>query len=298
MVHKQYLTMRKLNLFFLFISLPLLSNAQLFSKAPDGLRPVSQIIEWTTFLPDGSDPEETIRDGVYTFRRDGQLQTWETNNSDDEIYHYQYDGKDRVVKVAIENIERTRLMKYQYFEDRQMAEIQEKEFDVRNIQYFNKNNKVVEEKTFVKGEITGGQWMTMKRVLLNYDEEGNVFGETIYDYDGSEKPTKYKVVHKHDAQNNKILTTQLNEKGKMYKETAYTFDENNRLILKTTKNDRSKITEKKTHLYKDEKIWQTITESDDYKFEKIYKDGQLVRLKEYGSDGKLIWYTDYQYLFF
>ena len=68
-----------------------------------------------------------------------------TNNSDNEVYHYEYDTAGKLVKTTIENGESTRLITYQHHDNRSIAEIQEKEFDVRNVQYFNEKKQVVEE---------------------------------------------------------------------------------------------------------------------------------------------------------
>ncbi len=291
--------MRKLLFLLLYIWLPFFLSAQIFPKAPKNKKPIKRITEWTTFIADKDEPEETIKDAVYIFRKDGRLETWVTNNSDNETYHYQYDDQGRVEKVTIKNDGRTRYMTYQYFADRQMAEIEEKDIDLRNIQYFNEKGQLVEEKSFWKGVFTDNRWAIDSRTLFNYNAQDSLFGEMTYKYHLSAQPEKSKVIHYyHPELNRKNKTIFFDEKGKPIKEINYIYEPSDRLQKREVARMDNDFSEKTEYLYREGKLWQVITTSKNYKVEKVYKNGRLVRLKEFDKDGKQLWYTDYQYEFF
>ena len=290
--------MRKL-LLLSNLLLPLILTAQLFPKAPIDTRPIKQITEWTTFVADKDNPEETIKDAIYNFRRDGQLDIWETNNSDNEVYHYKYDPQGRIEKVTIKNDGQTRNMTYQYFEDRRMAEIEEKDIDLRNIQYFNNKGLLVEEKSFWRGVMTQKKWVIDTRTVFNYDAQDSLFGEMVYNYHGFDQPEKNKVVHSyHPTLNKKDKTIFYDSKGKPLKEIKYTYEPSGRLLKKETLRHDNGFFENSKYLYREGKIWQIITVSKNYKIEKVFKNGRLVRLKEFDKDGQQLWFTDYQYEFY
>lgn len=292
--------MRKLTFLLLFIICTThILNAQTFSKAPKAKSPVKKITEWTTFSANEDDPEETIKDGIYTFRRDGQLENWVSNNSYDEVFYYSYDSSNRLAKVSVKGKDTTRLMTYQYFPDRQMAEIQEREIDVRTIQYFNKKKQVIEEKTFAKGKITGGKWATMDRTVFNYNQQDSLFGEMIYSYEGSAQPVNKKNLHHYDpATHKKTKSIFFGSDGKPWKEINYTYDKTGLLVKCTKKEMGTSFEEETQYLYKNGQKWQVITQAKDYRSEYIYKNGQLIRTKEYDKNGEMLWFTDYQYEYY
>ena len=290
--------MRKLILFFLASFLLLSMNAQTFSKAPIDSKPIKQIIEWTTFPANKNEFEETIKDVVYSFLLDGQLEKWESNNSDNEVYHYEYDGKNRLIKVTIQNEEWTRTMTYQYFEDRRMAEIQERVSDVRTIQYFNKKGQIVEEKSFWKGELSEGQWTTLERTVFNYNGQDSLYGEMRYETTSSGKVNQYKTVHQYNDLPMKKNITYYDADGKSFKLVLFNYDKEGRLIKEETKMTKTGENSIIENVYREGKLWQSIKKGKNYRNEKIYKDGRLIRSKEYNQSGNLIWHTDYQYVFY
>ena len=291
--------MRK-RIFFLSVFFsPLLLNAQIFSTAPKNAKPIKQIVEWTTFAADDDGPAETIKDAVYTFRPDGQLSQWVTNNSYDEIYHYEYDRQNRIFKVKIEGGERSRTMTYNYYPNRQMAEIQERDTDVRTIQYMNDKGQIIEEKSFWKGELSGGKWATMSRTIFNYNELDSLFGEMRYEPATTGEINKFKTIHKYDPSTKKRTESIYYEAdGQPYKVVKYNFDKTGKLLKKEITHPQNGETTTLENIYRNGKIWQTITKGKDYRQEKVFKNGRLVRSKEYDKDGRLLWHTDYQYIFF
>ncbi len=291
--------MRKLTVAILAFFFPLALFSQHFSQAPKDVRPVKKITEWTTFLADETDPEETVKDAVYYFRRDGKLEKWISNDEEEGIRDYRYDRKNRLVEVEINNQGQSKKIIYSYFEDRSLAEIQEENLDLRTIQYFGKNGKVVEEKTFWKGDLTDNKWKTMSRRVFNYNAQDSLFGEMEYSYIGRGKTTKRKTIHTFDAVSNKKLNTVFyDENGKPKKTITYLYNPAGQLINIEEKNHKNNSIEKTEFLYKNGKRWQIITTGKDYKFEKIYKNGRYIRYKEYDVQGNMLWYTDFQYEFY
>ncbi len=291
--------MRKLTTVILAFCLPLALFSQHFSQAPKDVKSIKQITEWTTFLADETDPEETIKDAVYHFRKNGQLEKWVTNNSEEETHYYHYDWKNRLIEVEIKNNELSRKMIYSYFEDRSLAEIQEKDLDLRTIQYYGENGKVAEEKTFWKGELTNNKWETMSRKVLNYNAQDSLFGEMEYSYSWNGKTTKRKTVHNFDPiTQKKTETIYFNEKNKPEKTITYLYNRTGQLTNVEKKYHDKNSIEKTEYLFKKRKPWQTITTGKDYKYEKIYKEGRYIRFKEYNEKGKMLWYTDFQYEFY
>ncbi len=291
--------MRKLTIFLSCLFIPFFLFSQHFEKAPKDVKPIKQITEWTTFLADEEDPEETIKDAVYYFKKDGKLVKWISNNAYDEIYSYKYDNLNRLENVTIENEEMNRQIIYTYYEDRRLAEIQEQFLDLRTIQYFNKKGKLIEEKTFWKGELTEDKWETMSRKVFNYNAQDSLFGEMEYSYVGNGKATKRKTVHNYDPnthKKNSILY--FNEKGKIEKTVVFKYYSDKNLKEKIINYHQNKTKEKTEYIYKNGLLWQEITSGDKYKYEKIYKNGRYVRYKEYDKNYKLIWYTDFQYDFY
>lgn len=291
--------MRKLTISLFIVGLPFLLFSQHFGAAPKDIKPVKQVTEWTTFLADEENPEETIKDAVYIFRKDGKLDKWISNNSSDEIYTYKYDDKNRLDEVIIQNEKLTRKINYTYFEDRRLAEIQEENLDLRTIQYFNKKRKIIEEKTFWKGDMTDGKWETMSRKLYNYNAQDSLFGEMEYSYVGKGKSTSKKTVHHFEKTTNKKTKSEyFNEKGQLEKVVDFQYNNAGKLIKSVTNYPFDKSNKYTEFLYKDGKLWQESTTGKDYKYEKIYKDGRYIRYKEYDGSGKLIWYTDFQYEYY
>ena len=289
--------MRKQTFFFCLLLAPALLPAQVFSKAPKNMPDVRKIVEWTTFAATREEPEETIRDAVYFFQPDGKLEKWISNNNYEEIYHYKYDDKGRLSKVIIENGDSSRLLTYQYFDDRQMAEIEERNLDLRTIQYFNKKKQIIEEKTFAKSPLTDGQWVTMSRTVLNYNDLDSLFGEMVYEYDAFGKPIKYKVVHSYDPiSHKKTKIVRFDPKGNPVETTTFKYDEKNQLKNITIHAPGQNFSKKTTYLYRNGQLWQIHIATPDYKIEKIYKNHRLVRRKEYDKNGLLLWFTDYQYI--
>ncbi|HFA48367.1 MAG TPA: hypothetical protein ENJ95_05030 [Bacteroidetes bacterium] len=289
--------MRKLILLIILL-FPFCINAQHFGKAPKDSKPVKQITEWTTFPPDGYGPEETIKDAVYKFRRDGQLDEWVTNNLDDEIYYYHYDDKQRLKEIEIKNEKHSRKVEYTYHLDRKIAEIKEKDIDLRTVQYIDKKGKTLEEKTFWKGEPTNNRWALMTRKVMNYNAIDSLFGVMEYTFDDNGKSIKLKTIHQFDPIiKKKIKSTYYDAKGKAEKETTYYYNGENQLKTKETVWLKTAEKEKTEYKYKNGKLWQAITTGKDYRYEKVYKNGRYIRYKEY-EKGKLLFLTDYQYVFY
>ncbi|MEO1261768.1 MAG: hypothetical protein AAFZ15_23390 [Bacteroidota bacterium] len=291
--------MRKLIYFLSVFFSPLLLHAQTFSTAPKNQKLIKRIVEWTTFAANEEEPEETIKDAIYTFRRDGQLQEWVTNNTYEEVYQYEYDQKNRLINVNIEGKDLTRTMSYQYFPDRRMAEIQERDIDVRTIQYLNNKGQIIEEKSFWKGELSEGKWATMSRTVFNYNELDSVFGEMRYEPVLTGQINKFKTVHKYDgALKKKIESIYYEADGQPFKIVKYDYNSVGKLLKKVISLPQAKKTVTEEHIYRNGKIWQSITKGADYRQEKVFKNGRLVRSKEYDKNGQLLWHTDYQYIFF
>jgi YD repeat-containing protein len=299
LIHSNFLTMRKLLFFLTFIGLPFFISAQTFLKAPKDSKHIKQIIEWTTFAADETDPEETVKEGVYTFRKDGQLLQYVTNNSLSEVFDYEYDGQNRLLKVQIKNEESTKTMTYQYFADRQMAEIHEPGSDLRTIQYFNKKGQVVEEKAFLKGKLSDGKWATLNRTVFNYNDRDSLFGEMLYQIGSTGAVATYKTIHLYDPVTNKKSDIIYKEPdGKPNKLVSFQYDEQGRLVKKKIEMPLTGEKSVTDYIYQKGKLWQSITKGKTYRNEKIYKDGRLIRSKDFDRDGKLLWHTDYQYVFY
>ena len=270
---------------------------QTFAKAPAGKLPVKQIVEWTTFAEDGDEPAETIKDAVYVFRKDGQLQQWISNNADNEVFEYSYDEKKRLNKITIKNGKMSRTVSNQYFEDRRMAEIQVQDSDVRSVQYFNKKGQVTEEKSFFRNEGSNG-WATMERTVYSYNKQDSLTGEMRYVPASAGHVNQFKTIHSYGKNSNKKSDIVYFEAdGKPYKKITFRYDDQRRLKEEKMEMVRTGETTIKEHIYRDGEIWQIITKGKNYRNEKIYKEGRLVRSKEYDKAGKLIWYTDYQYVY-
>lgn len=290
--------MRKL-LFVFVLFLPYISSAQYFSEAPKLDRPVKQIIEWKTVPPSGSEKEETFKGGVYDFRRDGKMTTYQSNDSDRKDYVYFYDNKGRLEKVEMNERSGKSSMSYTYSKGIKKAEIKADSLYLVTTHFLDAKGKVVEEKTSGKAPFTGGAFSIISRKVLNYNKKGDLFGEMEYTYVG-DKTEARKTLHQYNpADGKKMKTLFYDEFSNLAQTEDFTYSEKGELSKVDVKRPSSDFWVSTEYRRKNGKLWMEVENihHEGERIEKVYKDGRLVRTK-YFSDDELYFYTDYQYFFY
>lgn len=290
--------MRKL-LLSLVVVFPATLFAQYFTEAPKLDRPVKQIIEWQTLPASEGEKEETFKGGVYHFRRDGKLATYQSNDSDAKNYTYSYDRQARLEKVEMEESSGGSQMVYSYSGNTKRAEIKSDSLYLVTTQFMDEKGNVIEEKTSARASFTAGKFSTISRKVLNYNDDGQLFGEMEYEYIGG-KTTSRKTVHHFDSQTGKKMKTVFYDENSNVAQTVeYAYSESGKLEAVDTKRPASDYWVKKEFREKNGKPWMEVESffHEDERVEKVYKDGRLVRIK-YFSGGELYFFTDIQYLFY
>ncbi len=280
----------------LILLAPLTIFSQKFEKAPDVGKPVRQIIEWSVLSGSEQVLEKNQKHGVYNFREDGKLESWQTFDFIRQEQKFTYDSKGRLIKVIQSGREDWIKTTFTYQHARTIKEVEEYLSSRRVIYFTDNDDQLVEEKYFLKSEITGGhRWMTRRR-FFEYNEAGNLINVLEYVYKNGKKVGEEAVTHTYDEEGRLIKSEDLDMNELPEKVTEYTYDGSGHLMAKTITGMGPEPIERTEYIWKDGHVAKEIHKAGNRRTVDIYEEGQLVGCKIY-LDGHKVKTLKYQYVF-
>src|SRR5690606_25824379 len=155
--------------------------------------------------------------------------------------------------------------------------------------YFeNAKGRIIEKKIYTKGLDLGESFRLKERIVYHSDKLDSFSWETIYNYDfltngisPVQQAVRTIIQHYSGKTSKRSNTLEYEFDGSLITEILYEYDSQQRLTkaLLRFKNDNSFLLTE--ILYKDGKIWQSISERPGYKDVKVYVNGRLIRLRSY-----------------
>ncbi len=280
----------------LILLAPLTIFSQKFEKAPDAGKPVRQIIEWSVLPGSEKGLEKNQKQGVYNFREDGKLESWQTFDFTKQEQKFTYGSKGRLIKVIQSGRDQWIKTTFTYHHARTIKDVEE-DFSSQRVIYFTDNNdQVVEEKYFLKNDLTGGhRWMTRRR-FFEYNEAGKLITILEYVYKNGKKAGEEKVIYTYDEEGRLVKTEDFDMNDLPEKVTEYTYDESGHLTAKTISGMGPEPIERTEYVWKDGHVAKEIHKSGNRRTVDIYEEGQLVGCKIY-LDGHNVKTLKYQYVF-
>ncbi len=273
--------------------------AQPFEHAPKTPRKVKKIVEWLKTDLEG----KATKGSTSYFDESGNLLSYyhDDDTIDDRIVR-RYDGQNRMIESKDGSGIESRTSTFSYQKDQITELTSYKTSTYKKIQFFSPKKKILEEKTYVKGEGIGEKWILKDRIIYTYTSKDSLKGEMYYSHlnlHGGKGANKRKTLHFYDPD------TQLKSKT-----IYYDFDKSIRIRTTydyTKKRKISKITHHhmlddaihtKEFLYrKDGSLWQIISNIGEKKNVQIFQEGKLIRLRSYMS-GNIFLVIDYQYIYY
>ena len=276
-----------------------IADAQPFERAPKTPRKVKQIVEWLMTDLEG----KATKGSTSYFDEKGNLISYyhEDDSIEDRIVR-RYDSKNRVVESKDGSGIESRTSTYTYQKDQITELTTYKTSAYKKIQYFNPKKQPLEEKTYVKGEGIGEQWVLKDRIVYTYNAKDSLKGEMYYSHlnlYGGKGTNKRKTLHFYDP------TTKLKSKTIYYDfdhsvriRTNYEYTKDRKISKITHHHMLDDTIHSKEFLYnKDGSIWQIISDSSEKKNVQIFQEGKLIRLRSYMS-GNIFLVIDYQYNYY
>ncbi len=276
--------------------------AQPFEKAPrvSGQK-VKQIVEWIRLDFD----QKAVEGSTSIFDRNGNLlEYFQKTNLPLKQLTCKYDNQGRI-KEKTEWFDGHEMLTFFAYKKNQTIEETIFRGKTNKIFYFeNAKGRLIEKKTYTKGLELGESFRLKERIVYHYNKLDSLSGETIYNYDflkngGSQGQQEVrKIIHHYSGKTSKrSKTLEYDFDGSLITEILYEYDSQQRLTkaLHRFKNDNSFLLTE--ILYKDGKIWQSITQRPGYKDVKVYVNGRLIRLRSY-NENHIIRIVDYQYFYY
>ena len=277
-------------------------EAQPFEKAPKvSSQKVKQIVEWIRLDFD----QKAVEGSTCIFDRNGNLlEYFQKTNLPVKQLTCKYDNLGRISE------------KTEWFDGHEMRTFfaHKKDQTIEELKFRGKTNKIfyyknikgqlVEKKTYTKGLELGESFRLKERIVYHFNKHDSLSGETIYNYDllkngGAQgKQEVRRILHFYSGKTPKrSKTLEYDFDGSLITEILYEYDSQQRLTktLHHFKNDNSFLINET--LYKDGKIWQSISQRPGYKDVRVYVNGRLIRLRSY-NENHIIRIVDYQYFYY
>ena len=292
----------KIQLFFLPMFLPSCLFAQHFKKAPKLEKPVHKIIEWKTIPRNDNSNPLTVKGYVYEFDRKGNPILFKNHSGyGKEEIKFKYDNQGRMVQRTYTSLSQPVTEKYTYGNGYRVTKSDVPGLEIKNIEYFNDKNQIVEEKMYIKSIVFDMEEMELAtRKIFNYDDRDSLFGVMEYSYENEKIKSKEKTIIYYNSKNGKKgRMVSYDKNGKEDLVVQYLYNKNDQLAIinRTWPTSGDRISEEIRR--KNGKLWQHIRNEFgmNERFEKVYKNGKWIRYKEYFED-ELLQYTDFQYIYY
>ena len=292
--------MRKYTLLtFIFFLFQNFLFAQEFEKAP--VPKVKSIIEWIK-LPN---QKKAKKGKVYTFNSQGLLNQYQEEGSKipDDIGSqgiYKYDKKGRIISKKIQYGYNNTNTKYTYTKKYVLEEVNFKDSRYRNYSYPDKNNRIIEYKSFISNYDTEYKFQLFERTMYTYDGKGRLTKEKHFNHwnvrNKRAEPDVKNITYKYYPKNGKLkLVQEYDYSGKLNTEINYSYDKKGNLTEKVTDFLNGEI-ENLTLKYQKGKLWTEVFKDGNVVITKIYKNDRLIRKRtKWGSGLEDI--IDFQYKF-
>ena len=271
--------------------------AQPFKEAPKTKKKIRQIIEWVRPNLDA----QSTKSMVSTFDRNGHLLTYLSKDKISTLNTRKImDKRGRLIeKREGEGIDQC-LTRYTYKPGQKIEETSFKGKKERRIYFYNKNNKLLEKKTYARGLELGESYQLRERIVYQYNKSQQLIGEKIVSYDlikSKKFNTRKNVYHYHPDYKHliKVVFYDYDGSTRLVEDYGYYSDGKLRLIISNHLKDQTVAT--KEFLYKDGRIWQKISSDRGIRHVEVFVDGRLIRLRSYSSD-KVYRVVDYQYEYY
>ncbi|MEM1321428.1 MAG: hypothetical protein AAGG75_14325 [Bacteroidota bacterium] len=267
--------------------------AQDFTSAP--ARGVKTVVEWIQ-----RNGDKGVQKGyVYRFHPKGHITSF-SNDALGESCTFEYDRQFRLKAKQYNFGANGSTTIYQYKSQFHSVEEEYKGGFAKSLLFFDQRRRLIEKKSFTKGDHTNNQYQLFERYVYHYDNRDSLLGEMYYNYadeQDTRSPYSRKILHRyHPNTGRKTNITEFGYNRLWQISTDFDYYDNGRLRKKTIayRDGRQQVV---IYEYKDGQLWQERSVESVATVTKVYKSGRLIRkrINWKNGDSELI---DYQYEFY